>query len=168
MTTLTTTEKYIPTQPGTSRRRTDLKGMGEAEIIRLLFTSAVASHLFQSNWRRGAGSTALEQEKSIEVLADLYTFRDYVQVANFLRQNPFLIGLLMRAYKEVQRYFGFNVEVALEVFTDPEAETEQELFALIQARLPLQEDIDLLERFNEEWWLDALPAARCKLTIDLE
>lgn len=113
-------------------------------------------------------STALDQERLVRRLVTLYTFRNYVPVSSFLRENSFLLDVLLMAHEKIQEYFGSHVQVALEVFTDPEAENDQELSALIQARLPLEEDIDRLERFYEEWWLDALSAAQCKLTIDLE
>lgn len=115
----------------------------------------------------GVFSTS-EQEQLIKQLTRLYRFDDYVAVSHFLRSNPFLTRLLSEAHEEVERYFGPDIQVALEVFTDPEAESDQQLFALIQTNLPLQEELDLLDQLYEDWWLDTLPAARCKLTIDVE
>src|SRR5829696_1754005 len=153
---------------GTSLSETSSENESGEIIIRLPFTSPVTLGLFPSNWRGSVGSTALEQEKSIGSLASLYTFRDHVQVTNFLREAPFLVNLLAEAYEAIQRYFDSDAQVTLEVFTDPEAEDSQQLVAFIHIDLPLQEEVDLLENFYDEWWLDVVPAVRGKLHIDVE
>lgn len=168
MTALKETREFVPTKPGSSLSRGDAKGKDEAGNVRLLFTSPVTLGLFPPDWRGGAGSTAIEQEQSLRWLAGLYTFNDYVQVANFLRENPFLIDLLAVGYRKIQQYFGSDAKVGLEVFTDPEADESRQLVALVRTDLPWQEEADRRETFYEEWWLDVLPAARYKLHVDVE
>ena len=135
---------------------------------RLFFEVTTALNPFRSNWTEGPSSTHSEQERLIERLERLYTFRDYVSVSRFLRENSFLLDLLLEAHEEIRGYFGSRVQVGLEVFTDPEADDSQQLVALIRTNLPLQEEVDLLDAFYEGWWLDALPKARFKLHIDLK
>lgn len=137
--------------------------------LRLFFEATTALNPFRSNWREeGPSSTPWEQERLIERLERLYTFRDYVLVSRFLRENPFLLDLLLEAHDEIREYFASNLQVGLEVFTDPEAEDSRQLVALIRTDLPLQEEVDRLDAFYEGWWLDALPRAQYKLHIDLK
>lgn len=140
---------------------------GKARLQLLLENTSTLSS-FQSNWREGFFSTALEQEQLVKGVATLYTFKDYVPVANFLRENTFLLDLLIEAWGKIREYFGRDVSVALEVFADPEAKDSRQLVALIRTNLPLQEEVDLLETLYDEWWLDELPTAQCKLHIDVE
>lgn len=125
-------------------------------------------NLLQFDWRTNSFSTDLEPERRIESLADLYSFDDGASVGRFLRENSFLLTLLMEARKKIQEYFGPNVEVELELFTDPEADDVQQLFALIHTSLPLEEEANFLENLYDEWWLDALPAAQGKLVVSAE
>jgi hypothetical protein len=109
-----------------------------------------------------------EQEQLINQLSELYSYRNPIMVKQFLRRNPFLIGLLLKGYAEIQQYFGRDTQVILEVFTDPEAESDQELFALVQTTLSPEEALDNLDNLYQGWWLEALPTAQCKMTIDVE
>jgi hypothetical protein len=152
---------------GFSSEHSPLVEAGRIEGLYGRLERLTALNLVRSNWKEGMFSTALEQEQLIGRLAKLYTFNDYVSVANFLRGNTFLLNVLLEAHDKIQTYFGLHTNVVLEVFTDHEAENDQELFALIQANLSIEEELDALDKLYEGWWLDALPAAKCKLTIDV-
>ena len=129
--------------------------------------SLSALRLPEFDWKTGTPSTVLEQERLIERLAGLYRF-DNASVNRFLRENPFLLDLLIEAHKKIQQYFGPHTQVTLEVFTDPEAKDFQQLFALVHASPPSEEEDDPLESLCDEWWLDTLPAALGKLIISVE
>jgi hypothetical protein len=120
------------------------------------------------SWVETGYSIVLEQDRLVEQLTKLYTFDDDALVTNFLRENPFLLNLLIDAHEKIQGYFGSDVQVTLEVFTDPEAEDSQQLFALIHTDLSLEEEENRLEKLYDEWWLDTLTATRCKLVITVE
>lgn len=117
---------------------------------------------------RATPSTTGPSEEAFESVERLYDFRDYTSVAAFLRQHPFLVGILLEAYERIQSYFGVGTQVVLELFSQPDNVDAQELFALIRTNLEPKEVIARLEAFDNEWWLDALPEARHKMTIDVE
>lgn len=134
--------------------------------FRLLASSALNPS--RRDWTESTSSTALERERSIEQLAERYAFTDFIAVAGFLRENPFLLDILLELHERIRDYFGSDVGLMLEVFTDPEADDFQQLFALIHTGLPLEREATLLESLYDEWWLDTLPATRGKLVVSAE
>ena len=107
-------------------------------------------------------------EPALQTLEQLYTFRRPEEVSEFLRDHSFLVPLLLEAHGKIEQYFGSSSEVILEVITDPEAEDDHELFALVPTNLSPDEALSHLDRFDQEWWLDASSQAHCLLNIDLE
>lgn len=102
-----------------------------------------------------------------EVVGSLYRFRNHPLVTDFLGENPFLLPVLLEVHPQVQAYFGPDTVVYLEVFTDPEAEHDRRLFALVHADRPIEEALDRLDAFDQ-WWVTMLPRAGGKMSIDLE
>ena len=97
----------------------------------------------------------------------LYSFTEYQEVAAYLKKHRFLIPILTEAYPVIQRFFGPDAPVRIEVSTDPE-EGYQELVAWIQIDLSPEKAVDALNRFDWDWWLDRSAAADCKLCFDVE
>jgi hypothetical protein len=103
----------------------------------------------------------------ISELNRVYEFRDGL-VEKFLEENPSLDALLFEAYKMIRRHFGSQVHVALEVMADPESVGDQQLFVLIRTEFPPRTAGAHLAVLDQEWWLEALPAAEGKMEIALE
>ena len=85
----------------------------------------------------------------------------------FLWHHPFLVPLLLEAHGKIAEFFGPSPRIVLEVVTDPEAEY-RELFALVRTNLSPSAALACLERFDQEWWLDASERAQCMLNVDVE
>lgn len=100
-------------------------------------------------------------------LSKIYTFRKPSEVSEFLRDNHFLISLLVEAYDNIEAFFP-SAELILEVVTDPEAKRDKELVVFIHTSLTPDEALDKLERLDRNWWLDASLDAGGKLCIHLE
>jgi hypothetical protein len=115
-----------------------------------------------------AASIEASKDIEIELLAKAYQFKDYAVVRAFLNSNAFLILLLREAHNKIKSHFGFDTEIGLEVFTDPESDDGQKLFALIFTALPVDEALERLERLDQEWWLDAITRAKERLNLDVE
>jgi len=97
-----------------------------------------------------------------------YLFRNRHEVLQFLQKHSFLLPLLVEAYGKIAEYFETFSSVVLEVITEPEAENDRELFAFIRTGRPVDEALARLERFDEEWWLEASDRAQGKLCIHVE
>lgn len=104
----------------------------------------------------------------VERLGRRFEFSDHTAVEKFLRENPFLTGLLLDAHKKIQEHFGSNTRAALKVVKAPEAEEDKRLFVFIQTGLSPKEALAYLARLDQGWWLDALSQARGKMSIDVE
>jgi hypothetical protein len=107
-------------------------------------------------------------DPALQALDQFYTFRRAEEVSGFLQAHPFLVPLLLEAHGKIAKYFGPSPEVVLEVIIDPEAEDDRELFALVRVDLSPDEAVRRLERFDQEWWLDASSQGCCLLNIDVE
>jgi hypothetical protein len=100
-------------------------------------------------------------------LGQLYTFRQQAEVLRFLERFPFLVSLLLEAHGQVENYFPRS-PVSLEVVADPEVADDCQLVLSIATDFAPDEAVDRLERFDEDWWLDALDRAQGKLCINVE
>lgn len=113
-----------------------------------------------------AGAAALLWIRSM--VEPLYDFRRPREVSAFLQAHPFLFPLLVEAHGKIAEYFEPSTKPILEANTDPEAEGSQELFVLIPTHDTPEQALSRLDRLDQEWWLDVLPQAHGKMTIDVE
>jgi len=108
-----------------------------------------------------------QQPNLLSLAEQRYVLRRRNEVISFLKRYRFLVSLLLEVYDKITEYFGPSPEVVLEVFSDPEAEY-RELFALVRTNLSPSAALACLERFDQEWWLDASERAQCMLNVDVE
>lgn len=111
---------------------------------------------------------SVRTRRGLQILDELYQFRDHAEVTAFLQEHSFLVDILLGGYSQVQTHFGWNTPIALEVYIDPEGIGESELFALILTDSSPSDALDSLHRLDEQWWLDAAPESRCLLNFDVE
>lgn len=115
------------------------------------------------------GTETFPEQDGFATIEDDYELLDPSSVREFLRANDFLVDLLLEAKNEIGARFGSDARLLLDVEADPEAEEAvRELVLLIETSLDRKRARELLESLDSEWWLEALPAARHRLTIDLE
>jgi len=105
--------------------------------------------------------------RDIQILEELYTFRERKNVIGFLETYPFLVSLLLEAHYKVQEYFE-GAQLFLEVFSDPEKIEKDELILYISTSLPPVEANRYLAEFDKNWWLKVSNLSYDKLCIDVE
>lgn len=110
----------------------------------------------------------LTQEAELSAIKSFYQLRKDSEVTQFLEEHPFLISLLIELYDKIRYYFDSDTEMILDLVTDPEAEVDRVLFALIRTKLPSSRALDRLDRLDDEWWLENLHHAEGKLCIDVD
>jgi hypothetical protein len=103
----------------------------------------------------------------IEELERLYSLRKPMQVRRFLGEHAFLVPLLVETHDIVTRYFA-PLSLALEVVADPDSTDDQQLVLFVVLQGTPAEAFAKLQQFDDEWWLDAMDEARCRLCISLE
>jgi hypothetical protein len=111
---------------------------------------------------------AAATQADIDRLADHYTFRDAEAVVGFVRDHPAVVSPLLEAVEVVPRYFGPGKELVLEVERDRDTRDHRQLFALVQTDQDVDAALASLDRFEWEWWLDALPRAAPHLIYHIE
>ena len=85
----------------------------------------------------------------------------------FLQAHLSLIDVILEARFHVLGVFGPDTEVELEVFSDPEVEGQEQLFANILTSLPVDEALGGLEKLDMEWFLDQLDRVDGQFNLDL-
>jgi hypothetical protein len=108
------------------------------------------------------------ESQRLHQLEEMYSLRNATTVRRFLHVHPQLIEVLLEARIYLQKYFGLDPQVTLEVVSDPEVEGVEELFAYIFTSLPVDEALARLDRLDEEWFLDQLDRVDGRFNFDLE
>jgi len=100
-------------------------------------------------------------------ISQVYTPRERDDVVGFLQRHSSLLILLDAAIPHLQKAFGEQVGVTLEVDDDPETGHRQ-LAAMIQSPDSPEQALAQLHEFDHEWWLDQLSAAQGTLLFHVE
>jgi hypothetical protein len=89
-------------------------------------------------------------------------------VRHFVRCHPEVIETLIEARPRLEEHFGPQVKVSLELVSDPEADATEQLFAYIVTSLPVDEGINRLDAFDEDWFLHQIDRVAGRLNFNLE
>lgn len=100
-------------------------------------------------------------------LVGRFTLREPDEVFGYLNHNPMLVPLILEAGDKAHEYFAERPALALHVTEYPD-DGSRELFLLIQTAQSPEAALSQLDRFDQEWWLDALDRAAGKLNVKLE
>ncbi len=118
-----------------------------------------------TNNSKTESSVFLKPGKDIELLERVYTFEHPDKIKRFLWAHQYLIDTCFKAYKEIRRVFGENtLDVSLEFDKDPEEDFEG-LSIIVRTNLNPELSLELLEKFDEEWWLDLNNKIRNVMTV---
>ena len=110
----------------------------------------------------------ISESQRLHQLEGIYSLRNAAAVRRFLRAYPQLVEALLEARVYLQKYFGPDPQVTLEVVSDPEVEGVEELFAYIRTSLPVDEALAQLNRLDEEWFLGQLDRVGGRFNFNLE
>jgi hypothetical protein len=95
-----------------------------------------------------------ERQNDADLLSSLYAFTDDGEIRKFLQKHNQLSQYLVEAHQQITRIFRENaVKVCLEYANDPE-ENFEGLFAVVKTDLSPERSLDLLDRLDDEWFLD--------------
>ncbi len=131
------------------------------------YSSGITEDQSLSREQIARGQTKVIDEK-LDSLSQKYEIAESEGVKSFLLKNRFLISLLEEIPNKVSQYFGNNQRLALKVSYEPDFPESSELWVFILTELSAKEALPLLEKFDEEWWLENMDRADCKLNITLK
>ncbi|MBV9020754.1 MAG: hypothetical protein JOZ71_08565 [Ktedonobacteraceae bacterium] len=160
----------IPPKPLLSKRPWSEASLMSLETKSTLSSANISRALQeakQSWWQQKSTSIFYAFEAQHQRLEAVYSFRNKQKILRFLETKQFLILLLLEARFHIAKFFPGS-EVFLEIDTDPEAPTDEQLVAFIATSLPSNEALARLKQLDEDWWLNALDRAQGKLCITVE
>jgi transcriptional regulator with XRE-family HTH domain len=91
---------------------------------------------------------------------------DDEEVSRFLQAEPDLLPLINEAAEQLAGYVP-DAHLRLDHLVDPEGEDEQ-LFLGATTGLPVDESLEMLRRFDQEWWIHNVRRAHGRLIIDVD
>jgi len=159
-----------------------LKGSGlwliQTDPEREIFHSTKVCELFKNSYLKpdpiraaltGEISNYLKAS-SIDIIENIYEFPESQkqEIELFLKENEYLLPILMEAQEPISSIFGKNVKVFLELLHDPEESGWDELFIVIKSKYSAKEAVMLENKLVEEWFLDKIEECRGKLNITEE
>jgi hypothetical protein len=121
---------------------------------------------FALNKSPNSPSIYMERMSSITGLKGTFNFIDSQKVSSFLFENFFLVDIIEEGYPIIKEIFGV-LPLCLELHEDPE-EDFRELFLIIKSSNSPQDDLELLNKLDESWFLDVLDKTDNKFNITVE
>jgi len=113
-------------------------------------------------------SEVADLKAEMTMLSRDYGVRNDSNLAEFLGEHPDLFGLLRQARQKIREYFGSDAEVQLDLTADPDDRSSRELFLRIISKLRTKDALRILDRLDEEWWLNASLASQGNMNITVE
>jgi hypothetical protein len=94
------------------------------------------------------------QSARITNLEHVYTFRQAENVKGFLFKNPTIVSVIIEAKTVLEKFFGPDIHVSLEVVSDPETKDNTQLFGYIQTGDMLPDvAFECLNAMDEAWFI---------------
>ena len=90
-------------------------------------------------------------DEMVEVVAQQFTVR--TEAAEYLQQHPMLYPYLVESVGKIKSIFGSNVELELRLMKDPEIANYQTLYCYIWVLMSVDEAMDKLDNFDDEYYL---------------
>jgi hypothetical protein len=115
-----------------------------------------------------AKSQSKETNEKVNFLSQKYEIKKTDEVKSFISKNRFLISLLEEIPNKIFQYFGNEQKFALEVFYEPDFPQSSELWVSVLTELSAEEARSIMDKFDEDWWLDNIDRAKCKLNIGID
>ena len=107
-------------------------------------------------------------DEKLDFVFQRYEIAESESIKSFLSKNRLLILLLEEIPSKISQYFGHNQKLSLKISHEPDFPQSFELWVFILTELSAKEAFPILEKFDEDWWLENLDRADCKLNISLE
>ena len=99
------------------------------------------------------------------MLEDKYDIDNKSAVSSFLNENPTLINALIETHEQIRRIFDKNIAgISLLLNEDPE-EDFTGLSIVVKTPLKSELSLALLDKFDDEWWLDLEAEIRNTVTV---
>lgn len=104
---------------------------------------------------------------AIDALSVLYGIDDFPALRDFLHGKMHLVSVLVSAYFQIDKFFDDKVQrKTLSVIDDPEEDYRGILVKIYHSTF-IEEAQEMLDAFDDKWWLDLDPSIRNLIIIDI-
>ncbi len=97
-------------------------------------------------------------------LRNQFEIRDEAGVRRYLSRYPFLPTLILEAKAQVERIFGPQTWPALKITFDP-SDGSTQLYITVPTRLDVKSCLELFDKLDQEWWLEASERADFRMNF---
>lgn len=102
-----------------------------------------------------------------KALNDIFKFKNREDINMFLGNNPGIKPFLIKISENVFNFFP-NHSLSLEFIPDYDSDIQPQLAVMIETRLSVDEALNKLDDFDENWWLDIDSSDKEKVFVALE
>lgn len=138
------------------------------KVNQFIYSRVTDQSLSKEQQQRLAENKAKEISTKFRTLSQNYQIRNVAETKSFLLNNRFLISLLEEIPEKISQYFGDNQKPVLKVSYEPEYVNSAELWVEILTKLSAKEAMRILDKFDEEWWLEKIDKTYGRLNITLK
>ncbi|MBD2388103.1 hypothetical protein [Cylindrospermum sp. FACHB-282] len=101
-------------------------------------------------------------------ISQIYTIEDTFVVGRFLHKHSTLIDVLLEAHPQIRKYFPLE-KLRLKLYVDPESpQWEKLVLSICATPESVDEALNKLDEFDQEWWIDASLGVAVNLCINLD
>lgn len=99
------------------------------------------------------GTTEINAKTNIR-LSNLFIYRDYWSIKNYLSANFQLRDLLFVTYYKLKEYFDDNSEFMLELVPDIYEPSFEQLYIRVISNQDINKSLEILDKFENDWWFE--------------
>lgn len=140
------------------------KSKDSSRKVMTVFSSVLSTDIFDTV----RPDAFFKEEYLVNLLPFMFDVYGIDEVREHLNRYPFLINLLLEAYEQINSVFGHNTKIRIETTQDPDSDIADKLFIYICVDMDVDKATDLLNIFDNKWWLRNSSDAQFKMNIDLE
>ncbi|TVP60412.1 MAG: hypothetical protein EA343_17500 [Nodularia sp. (in: Bacteria)] len=120
------------------------------------------------NWLTEKTPENLDLSYGLSEISSHYTIDNFVAILRFLRKHQNMIEVLLEANHEIRKYFSLE-KLRLKLYIDPESsQWEYLILSICASPDSVDEALDKLDQFENNWWSDASFGVATNICINLE
>lgn len=97
--------------------------------------------------------TEIQAKETIR-LSDLFIYRDFWAVKNYLNRNGQLRELLFETHYKLKNYFGNSAQFILELVPDIYEPNFEQLYIRVISNQVITKSLEILDNFENDWWFE--------------
>ena len=136
--------------------------------LKMNIPDSSATTIGMEEWEQLSTSITELMDSLMDAIENIFLFKNENQVRFFLKENIFLLEIIVKSYAVLSELFKDSTFV-LEHTIDPEYQSDNEQLVLyIVTRMEPEPAYSKLNEFDNNYWLDVVSKTEGKLCINLE